>query len=177
MLAIAAVLAVTGITVGSVRAFANNDRKLPIYCVETDKKQVAISLDAAWGNDDTPALIDILKKDKVPATYIDVRSRWISTPNRSKRFPTRGTRFRTTPTPIRICRSFQRSRCAMSFKAVTKKSRQSQASVPRSTDRPTETTITRLSKLTKALICIQFNGQLTALTGKKMPPPTVSAKG
>ncbi len=48
MLAITAVLAVTGITVGSVRAFANNDRKLPIYCVETDKKQVAISFDAAW---------------------------------------------------------------------------------------------------------------------------------
>ena len=29
---------------------ANSDRKLPIYCVETDKKQVAISFDAAWGN-------------------------------------------------------------------------------------------------------------------------------
>lgn len=50
MLGIAAVLAVAGITVGSVRAFANNNRKLPIYCVETDKKQVAISFDAAWGN-------------------------------------------------------------------------------------------------------------------------------
>lgn len=51
MLGIAAVLAVTGVTVGSVRAFANNDRKLPIYCVETDKKQVAISFDAAWDED------------------------------------------------------------------------------------------------------------------------------
>ena len=49
MLAIVAVLAVVGITVGSVSAFANNDRKLPIYCVETDKKQIAISFDAAWG--------------------------------------------------------------------------------------------------------------------------------
>lgn len=26
-------------------------RELPIYCVETDKKQVALSFDAAWGND------------------------------------------------------------------------------------------------------------------------------
>lgn len=25
-------------------------RELPIYCVETDKKQVALSFDAAWGN-------------------------------------------------------------------------------------------------------------------------------
>lgn len=24
-------------------------RELPIYCVETDKKQVAITFDAAWG--------------------------------------------------------------------------------------------------------------------------------
>ena len=36
--------------VGSAVTFAQNDRKLPIYCVETDKKQVAISFDAAWGN-------------------------------------------------------------------------------------------------------------------------------
>ena len=51
MLGIAAVLAVTGITIGSMSAFANNDRRLPIYCVETDKKQVAISFDAAWSED------------------------------------------------------------------------------------------------------------------------------
>lgn len=25
-------------------------RELPIYCVETDKKQIALSFDAAWGN-------------------------------------------------------------------------------------------------------------------------------
>ncbi len=49
MLGIAAVLAVAGITAGSVSVFANSNRKLPIYCVETDKKQIAISFDAAWG--------------------------------------------------------------------------------------------------------------------------------
>ncbi len=27
-----------------------NGRELPIYCVQTDKKQVALSFDAAWGN-------------------------------------------------------------------------------------------------------------------------------
>lgn len=26
-------------------------RELPIYCVDTDKKQVALSFDAAWGNE------------------------------------------------------------------------------------------------------------------------------
>ena len=27
-----------------------NAKRLPIYCTETDKKQIAISFDAAWGN-------------------------------------------------------------------------------------------------------------------------------
>lgn len=51
MLAITAVLVLTAVTVGSTVTFADTDRKLPIYCVETDKKQIAISFDAAWGKD------------------------------------------------------------------------------------------------------------------------------
>ena len=50
MLAICLVVAAVLTVVGSVGAFAQNDRLLPIYCVETDKKQIAISFDAAWGN-------------------------------------------------------------------------------------------------------------------------------
>ena len=50
MWCVSALLAVVIAAVGSVVTFANNERKLPIYCVETDKKQVAISFDAAWGN-------------------------------------------------------------------------------------------------------------------------------
>lgn len=29
---------------------STSTRELPIYCVETDKPQVALSFDAAWGN-------------------------------------------------------------------------------------------------------------------------------
>ncbi len=50
MLAFCSLLALTFVIVGSVSISANQDRLLPIYCVETDKKQVAISFDAAWGN-------------------------------------------------------------------------------------------------------------------------------
>ena len=50
MFAISLVLALTITIISSVSAFANSDRLLPIYCVETDKKQIAISFDAAWGN-------------------------------------------------------------------------------------------------------------------------------
>ena len=45
-----AILAVTATVIGSVNVFAAGNRRLPIYCVETDKKQIAISFDAAWGN-------------------------------------------------------------------------------------------------------------------------------
>ena len=72
MFAFCSLLALTFVIVGSVSISANQDRLLPIYCVETEKKQVAISFDAAWGNDDTQQLIDILKEYNVPATFFVV---------------------------------------------------------------------------------------------------------
>ena len=44
-------------------------RELPIYCVQTDKKQVALSFDAAWGNEDTAKILEILKKHDVHVTF------------------------------------------------------------------------------------------------------------
>lgn len=44
-------------------------RELPIYCVETKKKQVALSFDAAWGNEDTEKILEILEKHKVHVTF------------------------------------------------------------------------------------------------------------
>lgn len=44
-------------------------RELPIYCVETDEKKIAISFDAAWGNEDTAKILEILKKNNVHATF------------------------------------------------------------------------------------------------------------
>lgn len=44
-------------------------RELPIYSVETDKKQVALSFDAAWGNEDTQQILAILKKYNVHVTF------------------------------------------------------------------------------------------------------------
>lgn len=48
---------------------SSNERKLPIYCVDTDKPRVAISFDAAWGNEDTQILLDILAKYNVKTTF------------------------------------------------------------------------------------------------------------
>ncbi|MGN1166360.1 MAG: polysaccharide deacetylase family protein [Lachnospiraceae bacterium] len=46
-----------------------NGRELPIYCVETNEKKVALSFDAAWGNEDTRELLAILKKHKIHVTF------------------------------------------------------------------------------------------------------------
>ena len=51
-------------------------RELPIYCVQRDQKMVSISFDAAWGNEDTQQLIDILGQYNVPATFFVV-GEWV----------------------------------------------------------------------------------------------------
>ena len=42
---------------------------IPVYSVKTDGKQIAITFDAAWGTDKTAALLDILDKYNVKATF------------------------------------------------------------------------------------------------------------
>ncbi|MBO5450694.1 MAG: polysaccharide deacetylase family protein [Lachnospiraceae bacterium] len=54
-----------------------NGRELPIYCVETDKPQIAITFDAAWGNEDTSRILEILKKHNVKATFF-MTGGWVS---------------------------------------------------------------------------------------------------
>ena len=51
-------------------------KKMPIYCVGTDEKKVALSFDAAWGNGDTELLIDILAKYQAKATFFVV-GKWV----------------------------------------------------------------------------------------------------
>ena len=76
MMAFSVTVAMVLLTVGAIGTYASNDKKLPIYCVETEKKQIAISFDAAWGNDDTEELIKILKEYDVPATFFVVGA-WV----------------------------------------------------------------------------------------------------
>lgn len=47
-------------------------RQLPIYCVDRSDNVISISFDAAWGNEDTQKLIDILGKYNVKTTFFVV---------------------------------------------------------------------------------------------------------
>ena len=57
-------------------AASATERQLPIYCVQKDYKVVSISFDAAWGNEDTQQLIDILARYNVKATFFVV-GQWV----------------------------------------------------------------------------------------------------
>ena len=47
-------------------------KELPIYCVSATEKIAALSFDAAWGNEDTQQLIDILARHDVKVTFFVV---------------------------------------------------------------------------------------------------------
>lgn len=49
--------------------FGYSTKKVPIYCVETENKQVAISFDAAWGADKTKQIVEICNEYNVKATF------------------------------------------------------------------------------------------------------------
>ncbi len=56
-----------------ITSVSKTQKDLPIYCVDKgDEKILSISFDAAWGNEDTQTLIDILGKYNVKATFFVV---------------------------------------------------------------------------------------------------------
>lgn len=52
---------------------SGQEKKLPIYSVGTDEKKIAISFDAAWGNDHTRPILDILDDYGFKTTFFLVK--------------------------------------------------------------------------------------------------------
>ncbi|MBE5731029.1 MAG: deacetylase [Clostridiales bacterium] len=58
---------------GSAAVWQNKTpKKLPIYCVQTEEKAVALSFDAAWGADKTLGILDTLTKYDIKANFFAV---------------------------------------------------------------------------------------------------------
>ncbi|MBQ2944393.1 MAG: polysaccharide deacetylase family protein [Ruminococcus sp.] len=70
-------LTVTIRTTARITTTAAEPRDIPIYCVDRDDKKVAISFDAAWGNEQTETLLSILDEKSVTATFFLVGD-WVS---------------------------------------------------------------------------------------------------
>ena len=56
---------------------SKSDRKLPIYCTTREDKKISLSFDAAWGNEDTQNILDILATHDVTVTFF-MTGGWIS---------------------------------------------------------------------------------------------------
>ena len=88
---VAFVLIITAIastvTISQISTIASvNERRLPIYSVETDEKKIAITFDAAWSAEDTDELLAILKKHNAKATVYAVGD-WVDkNPDAVKKF-------------------------------------------------------------------------------------------
>lgn len=68
-----AVLTVVCFFTGSAVVWQNKTtRKIPIYCVGTEEKTVALSFDAAWGADKTLGILDVLTRYDVKANFFVV---------------------------------------------------------------------------------------------------------
>ena len=65
-------------------------RRIPIYCVETENKAVAVTFDAAWDADDTDRILEILEKHKAKATFFAVGDWLKKYPDRAKKISEAG---------------------------------------------------------------------------------------
>ena len=78
--ALALALAVVGIfwavNTPTILGASASSRQLPVYSVKRDNKAVSLTFDAAWGNEDTQELIDILDRYGVKATFFLV-GQWV----------------------------------------------------------------------------------------------------
>ncbi len=69
-------LTVVTSTAAKITETSSTERIIPIYYVDTDKKVCSISFDAAWGNEQTETLLDILDEHKVKTTFFLV-GEWV----------------------------------------------------------------------------------------------------
>ena len=56
----------------SVFTAASSETNIPIYCVETSEPKIALTFDAAWGDEDTDRLISILQNNGARASFFMV---------------------------------------------------------------------------------------------------------
>lgn len=71
ILAVVAMFRGIWITAGESISVSNsvNGKELPIYCVECQEAKIALTFDAAWGNEDTEKILEVLKKHDIKVTF------------------------------------------------------------------------------------------------------------
>lgn len=77
-----ALIALAGLACGLPKVISVSNtvgtRELPIYCVDTTEKKIALSFDAAWGAEDFDTIMDILSAHNVHVTFF-MTGGWVDT--------------------------------------------------------------------------------------------------
>ena len=69
IIAFAVLTASVGVTNSAGVYFCKSTRKVPVYGVDTDKKVIALTFDAAWGADKTQGILDIMSQYNAKGTF------------------------------------------------------------------------------------------------------------
>lgn len=69
LIAFAVLAAAVGVTDSAGVYFCKSTRKIPVYGVETDKKVIALTFDAAWGADKTQGILDVMEQYGAKGTF------------------------------------------------------------------------------------------------------------
>lgn len=73
-LILSAILVISGVSnrYEAAQTAKTQERKIPVYCVDTNEMKIALTFDAAWGAEDTDELLSILNEYNAKATVFVV---------------------------------------------------------------------------------------------------------
>ena len=63
---------VTVVALTATKAVNAEPRRVPVYCVDTEEKKIALTFNAAWGDETTEAVLETLERYGVKATFFFV---------------------------------------------------------------------------------------------------------
>lgn len=63
---------ITVVTITLSTTVSSSVRKLPVYSVETDNKEIALTFNCAWGDEGTDRLLGILEEENIKCTFFFV---------------------------------------------------------------------------------------------------------
>lgn len=63
---------ITVVTITLSATVSVSERRLPVYSVETDKKEIALTFNCAWGDEGTDRLLGILKEENIKCSFFFV---------------------------------------------------------------------------------------------------------
>ena len=111
-------------TTGAYQVFYGGTlKKLPIYSVKTENKQVAISFDCAWGDEYTDTLLQIMEEENVKCTFFMVEFWAKKYPEHVKKIDEMGheigTHSATHPHMSKLSKSAIEKELSTSIKAIT----------------------------------------------------------